>query len=397
MMGWMLASAVAMMIIVGAARAKRGAPFAIFAGTMLTLHIVTSSILSDHYPGPPALWIGLQVTVFVHFLSLVRARMRPLPWRVLVSMPGHWFWAGTTLALPWAVAVALGVEPVGLWLPYLLAGVGVAQSLTTRNRTTDLVLDGTDAGTLRRYATGTIGNDQPLRLVQITDPHLGPFMSVARLNRICARAVAAQPDLILLTGDYLTMESQGSPGTLAAALAPLSAMPGQVFACLGNHDHEAPGEVAAGLASAGVTLLVDDAIMVETPVGCVQVVGADFSWRERDEKLAALCEKHPRVDQSLRLFLLHDPSAARNLPPGAADLILSGHTHGGQIGLVSLGLSWTVVAGLFRVPDHGFWALGTMRLYVHRATGHYGFPIRLGVPAEEGLIQVYGADFSQST
>ena len=70
--------------------------------------------------------------------------------------------------------------------------------------------------------------------------------------------------------------------------------------------------------------------------------------------------------------------------------MLSGHTHGGQVGLVSLGLSWTMISALFAgVPDHGFWARGHERLYVHRATGHYGFPIRLGVPAEEGVIRVH--------
>ena len=69
--------------------------------------------------------------------------------------------------------------------------------------------------------------------------------------------------------------------------------------------------------------------------------------------------------------------------------MLSGHTHGGQIGLVSLGLKGTVVS-LFGVsPDHGFWARGTDRLYVHRGTGHYGFPLRMGVPGEESVVRVH--------
>jgi predicted MPP superfamily phosphohydrolase len=87
--------------------------------------------------------------------------------------------------------------------------------------------------------------------------------------------------------------------------------------------------------------------------------------------------------------LLHDPGAFRFLPANAAELTLSGHTHGGQLGLVSLGLSWTIVA-LSKCPDHGLWARGAARLYVHRGTGHYGFPLRIGVPAEEGLLRVWG-------
>lgn len=88
-------------------------------------------------------------------------------------------------------------------------------------------------------------------------------------------------------------------------------------------------------------------------------------------------------------MLLHDPSAFRHLPRDSTDLVLSGHTHGGQIGLVSLGLPWTFLSLFRNLPDHGLWSRGTDRLYVHRGTGHYGFPVRLGVPAEESVLWVH--------
>jgi predicted MPP superfamily phosphohydrolase len=78
-----------------------------------------------------------------------------------------------------------------------------------------------------------------------------------------------------------------------------------------------------------------------------------------------------------------------SVPEGEADLTLSGHTHGGQVGLVAFGLDWTVVSGLFGLPDHGLWARGRDRMMIHRGTGHYGFPLRLGVPAEESLLRVW--------
>jgi predicted MPP superfamily phosphohydrolase len=88
--------------------------------------------------------------------------------------------------------------------------------------------------------------------------------------------------------------------------------------------------------------------------------------------------------------MLHDPGAFKHLPEGEADLVLAGHTHGGQVGLLSLGLSWTFLR-MFgtKLPDHGFWSRGTDRMYVHRGTGHYGFPLRLGVPAEESVLLVH--------
>jgi uncharacterized protein len=192
---------------------------------------------------------------------------------------------------------------------------------------------------------------------------------------------------VLLTGDFLTMEGSGTPGALARALAPLRRAPGRCFAIFGNHDHEAPEEVCAALAENGVTLLVDREAIVETPIGPVQILGADYVSRGRKEHLEALIARYPRRDGHLRLLLLHDPSAFKHLPKGAADLTLSGHTHGGQLGLVSFGFDWTVLSRT-AWPDHGLFGHGSNRLYVHRGTGFYGFPLRIGVPGEASLLEV---------
>ena len=133
-------------------------------------------------------------------------------------------------------------------------------------------------------------------------------------------------------------------------------------------------------------------LVVETGAGRVHVVGMDFSWRDRAENMKRVCDSHPRLPGTTRIVMLHDPGAFKHLPDGEADLVLSGHTHGGQIGLVSLGFSWTVLR-LFGItlPDHGFWARGRDRMYVHRGTGHYGFPLRIGVPSEESVLSVHRA------
>jgi predicted MPP superfamily phosphohydrolase len=118
----------------------------------------------------------------------------------------------------------------------------------------------------------------------------------------------------------------------------------------------------------------------------------DFVRRQRQSHLEGVCKEHPRKQGVTRIVLLHDPGAFRHLPEGEGDLVLSGHTHGGQVGLVSLGLEWTFLRlfGL-KLPDHGFWGRGRDRLYVHRGTGHYGFPLRLGVPSEESFVRVHRA------
>ena len=193
-----------------------------------------------------------------------------------------------------------------------------------------------------------------------------------------------------ILADFLTMEGNGTRGALADALAPLSVAPRRCFAIFGNHDHEAPDEVREALAANGVRLLVDEEALVETPLGRVQIIGADHTWRGRREQLQELLARHPRRDDHLRLLLLHDPSRFRFVPDGEVDLTLSGHTHGGQVGLVSLGLDWTVLKGS-RWPDHGFFARGASRLYVPRGTGFYGFPLRVGVPGEASVLELVWA------
>ncbi|HCH62151.1 MAG TPA: phosphodiesterase [Deltaproteobacteria bacterium] len=379
------------LVTVGWIYQRRGSGFALFAGVLLGLHALIAAGLWSVWvdAGLLPVVVVAQATVYVHMVALTMPALRPLWWRALISWLSQWFVASMFLAIPWSIGAAVTGSAPGWWVAFGVGLVGVVQSLRNPRRDIDLVLDGTEVPGLARRAYGEARVERPLRVVQITDPHLGPFMSVERLRGIAQRAVDAHPDLILLTGDYLTMESKGTPGCLAEALAPLKAMEGRVFACHGNHDHESPQMVAHELAICGVRLLVDAAEVVDTPVGPVQIVGADFQWRDRAEHLAGLIAAHPRPEGALRIVLLHDPGAFVHLPEGEADLVLSGHTHGGHVGLLSLGSKWTFIGGVSSVPDHGFWSRGPDRLYVHRATGHYGFPLRVGVPGEEGLMRIH--------
>jgi len=383
-------------VVVLVARLVRGPQFATFVAVLVGVYTLLAIAMAPLFPALLPVYAALHASVYVNFAALARPRMRRLPYRLLVSWPASFFAAGTLLALPWALLAAFGLRPWGAWIPYALAALGMAQSLTTRREEIDIVAggpEGVDAGPLAPHPGFAAGapDPRPLRIVQISDPHLGPFMSVARLRRIAERAVLARPDVVVLTGDFLTMESQSDPDLLLRALEPLRAMRGRVFACNGNHDHEAPAIVVRALAENGIELLVDRAREIDTEAGPVQIVGMDYVWRDRAGHLARVCAAYPRKPGVTRIVLLHDPGAFRHLPDGEADLVLSGHTHGGQVGLVSLRLPWTFLRMLLgsKMPDHGLWARGRDRLYVHRGTGHYGFPLRLGVPAEESVLRVH--------
>jgi predicted MPP superfamily phosphohydrolase len=383
----------AWLVLVVTAFIFRSKSYAFARGILVGIHsLVAVALFPLTGPAWP-LFVYLHGCVFVQSLMLVRPRMRPLAYRALVSLPDAFFQAGTILAFPWAIAIAAGAtHPPGWWVSYVFAAIGMAQCFMSDDRHIDLVVaDGESVDGVRRHPHGDTRDPRPLRIVQITDPHLGAFMSVDRLRRISQRAVELNPDLVLLTGDFLTMESQTDPDVLFKSFEPLKQLPGRVFACLGNHDLEAPHTVRAALARAGATLLIDDARVVSTDAGPVQVVGADFKWRGRREHLQKLSSDHPRDGDALRILMLHDPAAFKHVPAGEADLVLSGHTLGGQLGLVSLGLNGTMISLFSSSPDHGFWARGTDRLYVHKGTGHYGFPVRIGVPAEQSMLLIHRA------
>ncbi len=396
----------------------RGRNYAIFGALILLLALpgalVTHARLTAWVSGAAEPWIHAafaygMAAAGLHLAHLVQARLRSRAFRALVSVPGQAFLAAGFLAGFWQLVLLpprFGLSAAGRpdwvhamrWLdllPYLVASVSV---FTSTRRVTEWVRihlggDGPPDVTrvpverYRRRAPPPLGR-RPLRIVQIADPHLGPWQSVARLRDTLESLLAHAPDLVLCTGDFLTMEGRGTTGALAAALEPLRAVSDRCFAVFGNHDHESADEVRSALSRNGVTLLVDEEAIATTPVGPVQIVGADCVRRERREHLEALLARFPRRANHPRLLLLHDPLGFRDVPIGEVDLTLSGHTHGGQVGLVSLGLDWTVLSRS-RWPDHGLFARGSNRLYVHRGTGFYGFPLRVGVPGELSVLELF--------
>ena len=227
-----LFSVLAWLSVVVAARTLRGGPYATFLAVLLGIHTLSSLGV---FPAVGVAWpvvAYLQAAVYLHFAMLIRPTLRGSLYRAAVSVPGSWFVAVVFLSVPWGVARALGFHPWGAWLPFVLATAGLVDSLWATEDERHVWLDGAVVPSLRRHASRGDHDPRPLRVVQITDPHLGAFMSVAGLQAICARAVARDPDLVLLTGDLLTMESQRDPAWLAAALAPLKALEGRCLSLI---------------------------------------------------------------------------------------------------------------------------------------------------------------------
>lgn len=226
-----------------------------------------------------------------------------------------------------------------------------------------------------------------LRIAHLSDIHVGGAMDRARLRRVAALTAAARPDLVVHTGDFLTHRRGDFDAPLYEALATLAPRLGQL-ACFGNHDFDDPERLARRLRGAGVTVLRDALTVIDAGGQPLEIAGLDFGF-DRDHRAAAAArriERWPARGAAPRLLLLHDPTEFALLPEGCADLVLSGHTHGGHIG-VQLGPERAItVVGLAGIPDQGVFRRGDMRLFVTRCVGFYGYPMRVGIPPEIAIL-----------
>jgi len=168
-------------------------------------------------------------------------------------------------------------------------------------------------------------------------------------------------------------------------------MKGRTFACLGNHDYEGLKWIKQALEEAEVMLLCDDAFVLDTESGPIQVIGTHYMFQrgKNGEHVKKVLARFPPPQSEnqrvVRLLLVHDPIGFDFVPPDEGIIALAGHIHGGQVGLVSLGMKHTL-GRLLGVPDHGLWGCGTNRLYVHRGNGQHSFPFRFGVAREKSLL-----------
>ena len=220
------------------------------------------------------------------------------------------------------------------------------------------------------------------RIAFLTDLHSSAIVPLWWLRQAVEQTLETRSDLIALGGDFVH-DDPGYARGLTELLTPLAA-PDGVVAVLGNHDHYiGPELVREALSKAGVVellnvprrLLRGDAELVVAGVGDLQCDAIDFA-----AAVGAAPSSVPRV------VLSHDPDVFAYWPAGVRlDLMVSGHTHGGQAYLPILGppfvpsqFGFRYLRGLFREGDR--------QLYVSRGVGASGVPFRWGCPPELTVV-----------
>ncbi len=233
-----------------------------------------------------------------------------------------------------------------------------------------------------------------LRLVQLTDIHHGPWLSLGYVREVVVACNALRPDLVLLTGDYI-LQSSAYVRPVAEELAGLRPSIG-TLAVLGNHDWSEGGHVVRrAFAEAGLPLidngrrvLTPDRALVARAAEGLAVCGVDDLWRGRPDPQQALGGLPPGMP---RLLLSHNPDVAEGRPFVRSglrvDLMISGHTHGGQIYVPGFGTPFVpsrygqkYAQGLVQGP--------ACPVFVCRGLGMATVPLRIGVPPEIAVLEL---------
>lgn len=239
------------------------------------------------------------------------------------------------------------------------------------------------AETLRgEHVTFTLPDLDPahdgLRVAQLTDLHVGTLTPVERIRAAIDAANAFEPDLVVLTGDYVAHDKRGI-GLMREQLGGLTA---PTVAVLGNHDHwvDAQG-AAAALAKHGYAVLQNENTTLTLRGEPFTVLGVDDLVTQNAEPAKAMKGARP----GSRIVLAHAPKTADILRLfGKPALVLTGHTHGCQVNIP--GLSWFVMTAIVREPYiRGTYQVGKVQLYVNRGVGNSAPKLRVNSPPEVTL------------
>ena len=213
-----------------------------------------------------------------------------------------------------------------------------------------------------------------LRVVMLSDLHLSPIVPREDLDEAVRLAMREQPDLIVLGGDYISFMDRAYAEPVADVIAPLSA-PNGIFAVLGNHDDD--NEMPKALERRGIEVLKDARTRVTIRGERLDFIGLRF-WTRATTDLARLL----KGAGSTSILLAHDPRRLQQATALNIPLMLSGHTHGGQIVLPGIG---AIAAKKFPVVE-GMARRENTTVFVSRGIGTIGVPVRINCPPEVAVL-----------
>jgi hypothetical protein len=260
-----------------------------------------------------------------------------------------------------------------------IAGAASATALTTGASGVALAMADPELKDISVPIKGLPKALEGLRIVQLSDIHFGPTLREEFADHLVQRVNALKPDIVAITGDMVDgLVSELGPSV--RRLTEIQARHG-IFFVTGNHEYYsgAPAWVDA-LTEWGVRVLRNECVTIEHEGAALDLLGVD-DWRAArfvpDHGYDFSAATRGRDTRRPSVLLSHQPKAIHDAARGEVDLVLCGHTHGGQIwpGKYLVKLVQPYVSGLHRHNERTW-------IYVHCGTGYWGPPVRVGVPAE---------------
>jgi predicted MPP superfamily phosphohydrolase len=219
------------------------------------------------------------------------------------------------------------------------------------------------------------------RIVHLSDIHHSPFTSLEHITRAVEIASSLKPDMFVLTGDFVSHESE--------YIAPMAEVMGTLksefgtFACLGNHDHWTDAELVTNrLRGENITVLINEGFRFTARGSSFWLCGVDDYMVGETDLRAALRGSFP---DEIKILLAHNPKILYRAARASVDLMLSGHTHGGQVKIRNeekrILPRRKFASGLYRRKD--------TQVYITRGIGTVVLPVRFGCPPEVSLIELH--------
>jgi len=227
-------------------------------------------------------------------------------------------------------------------------------------------------------------------IAQLTDIHFNDFLHESYFQDIVTRVNQLKPDLIALTGDFLTTPfgtrhrtefAHANAPPCARVMAGLKA-PSGVYAVLGNHDHHcSPKVIADSLRAQNIPVLINETQPVTRGSARIWLTGVD-SWFGAAYRPSIAMSKVPGGECSI--VMLHEPDCADDIAKLGADFMMAGHSHGGQVRIPLIGA--VVLPPKSRKYPIGLRTIGDLQLYTIRGIGVIHLPVRFACPPEISLF-----------
>jgi uncharacterized protein len=223
------------------------------------------------------------------------------------------------------------------------------------------------------------------RMVQFSDIHMDSWMTRGHLNAIVDLVNQQEPDLIAITGDFVSHTPDNHAQDLVESLGRLQCADG-VLGVLGNHDHWVdPEMVSEILFKSGIIELSNRVYPIQRGKDLLFMAGID-DYIVRKDRIFEVLDQIP--EEGAAILLAHEPDFADiSAPTGRFDLQISGHSHGGQINLPLLGPLY--LPRYARKYTSGLYRVNGMIQYTNRGVGMVHIPFRLNSKPEITVFHLY--------